>query len=68
MTGRERHEFEIAPDAARAAHLQRLGYRVFRAQNIDIYDNLDGALDSLLEFIDNALTTPVERWGQTRRV
>ena len=43
---------EIAYDASRAIELRRLGYRVFRAHNSDVYENIDGVLDTLLAFID----------------
>jgi len=45
---------EIGRDAVRAAALRRLGYRVFRIRNIDVYENLDGVLDSLVAFIESA--------------
>jgi very-short-patch-repair endonuclease len=41
---------EIASDERRAADLRRLGYRVYRVHNIDVYDNLDRVLDALLAF------------------
>jgi very-short-patch-repair endonuclease len=43
---------EIAGDARREAHLRRLGYRVFRVTNTDVYDKLDGVLDELLALLD----------------
>jgi very-short-patch-repair endonuclease len=43
---------EVAGDAKRTAELQRLGYGVFRVCNDDIYHNLDGVLDTLLDFIE----------------
>ena len=45
---------EIAADAAREAALRRLGFRIFRAWNGEIYDNLDGVLDALLAFVEEA--------------
>jgi very-short-patch-repair endonuclease len=39
---------ERAYDHARTNYLRSLGYTVFRVENIDIYGNLDGVLDSLL--------------------
>lgn len=45
---------EIAADAEREVHLRRLGYRVFRATNDDIFRNLDGVLDGLLAFVAEA--------------
>ena len=35
-------------DARRGQQLQRMGYRVFRVHNVDIYENIDGVLDTLL--------------------
>jgi very-short-patch-repair endonuclease len=32
--------------------LAKLGYRVFRVTNDDVYNNLDYALDALLAFIE----------------
>ena len=43
---------ELSADALRTRALERLGYRIFRASNTDIFDNLDGVLDALLEFIE----------------
>jgi very-short-patch-repair endonuclease len=43
---------ERARDAARSAYLERSGFRVFRAHNQEVYDNLDGVLDTLLAFIE----------------
>ena len=45
-------EAEIANDGARTSYLAAQGFRVFRAPNQEIYDNLDGVLDSLVAFID----------------
>ena len=42
---------EIARDRARAAVLSAEGYRVYRAHNGDVYENIDGVLDGLLAFI-----------------
>ncbi len=47
---------EIAADALRTSELEKLGYKVFRAHNRDIYDNIDGVLDhiaAILEGRDN---------------
>ncbi len=46
-------ETELARDDARAAELDRLGYRVFRAHNIDVYENMERLLDALLDFIES---------------
>jgi very-short-patch-repair endonuclease len=43
---------EIARDEARTRDFQRLGYRVFRICNDDVYHNLDCALDALLAFLE----------------
>lgn len=43
---------ELAQDAARTACLKASGYRMFRVHNQDVYDNLDGVLDTLLAFIE----------------
>ena len=39
---------EVDHDSSRTGTLQASGYRVFRVHNNEIYDNLDGVLDSLL--------------------
>ena len=39
-------------DAARAAALEKLGYRIFRATNGDVMGNLSGVLDSLLHELE----------------
>ncbi len=44
-------EDEVKRDGARSAYLQAQGFRIFRAHNQEIYDNLDGVLDTLLAFI-----------------
>ena len=43
---------EISRDERRSMELRRLGYRIFRAHNIDVYENIDGVLDALLAFIE----------------
>ncbi len=45
-------EVETARDALRTAALERLRYRIFRVHNIDVYQNLDGVLDSLVAFTE----------------
>ncbi len=45
-------EAEAAADCKRTQELRRMGYRVFRAHNSDIYENIDGVLDTLLAFIE----------------
>ena len=39
---------EIAHDARRSAYLEERGYLVLRVFNTDIYDNLDGVLEGVL--------------------
>ena len=41
---------ELAKDSARDAVLAAKGYRVFRVHNDELYNNLDGVLDTLLAF------------------
>jgi very-short-patch-repair endonuclease len=43
---------ETAGDAKRTIALRRLGYRVFRAHNSEVYENIEGVLDTLLAFIE----------------
>jgi very-short-patch-repair endonuclease len=46
---------ELAADERRTAFLQTKGYRVFRVSNSDIYNSLDGVLDTLLAFVEGRL-------------
>ena len=39
---------EIARDARRTAFLVGDGYRVIRVQNIDVFENLEGVLETIL--------------------
>jgi very-short-patch-repair endonuclease len=39
---------ETSRDAERTRELERLGFHVFRATNTEVYDNLDGVLESIL--------------------
>jgi very-short-patch-repair endonuclease len=41
---------EAASDAKRVDEVERLGFRVLRISNSDVFDNLDGVLDALLAF------------------
>ena len=50
--GTHSNEAEMADDATRAQLLQRMGYRMLRVQNTDVYENIDGVLDALLAFIE----------------
>ena len=43
---------ELTRDAARTAYLERRGFRVFRAHNQEVYDDIDGVLETLLALID----------------
>ena len=49
-------EEEIAYDERRSRSIEARGYRVFRARNEDVYDDIDGVLVALVEFIER----PVE--------
>ena len=51
--GTHGRDAEIAGDAARTADLERLGYRVFRVSNRDVYDNVERVLDALIAFVEN---------------
>jgi very-short-patch-repair endonuclease len=42
---------ELAADANRTAWLEAHGFRIFRVHNSEIYENLDGVCDTLLNFI-----------------
>ncbi len=44
---------DIAADNQRTAYLEAKGYVVFRAWNNDVYENLDGVLDGLLQMVKN---------------
>jgi len=44
---------ELAHDDARTLTMRRLGYRVFRVRNIDVYENMERVLDALLGFIED---------------
>ena len=41
---------ELSNDATRSDELRRLGYRVWRISNADVFANIDGVLDHLLAF------------------
>ena len=43
---------DLADDAERTLELGRLGYRVFRVHNTNIYENIGGVLDTLLAFAE----------------
>ena len=44
---------EIADDAARTDALARLGYRLLRVSNRDVYDNIERVLDALVAFVES---------------
>ena len=44
---------EIARDAARTSDLEARGYRIYRVDNRDVYSNMIGVLDGILDFIRN---------------
>ncbi len=43
---------EIARDTRRTTYIEEQGFRIYRAHNQEIYDNIDGVLDTLLAFIE----------------
>jgi very-short-patch-repair endonuclease len=42
---------EVGSDARRSAYLRAQGFRIFRASNGDVYENLEGVLAALRTFI-----------------
>ena len=52
MTPTHGTEVEMAHDAARSDYLRQMGFRIFRAHNFDIRENLNGVLDTLLAYIE----------------
>jgi very-short-patch-repair endonuclease len=44
---------DVKYDLKRTAYLEKLGFQVFRIGNMDVYRNLAGALDSILQILDN---------------
>ncbi len=42
---------ERASDARRTEYLRAQGFRIFRASNGDVYENLEGVLEGLMTFI-----------------
>jgi very-short-patch-repair endonuclease len=46
------NDVEVRRDAERTEALRNCGYRIFRASNIDVYENMEGVLESLLHFTD----------------
>ena len=49
--GTHSSEDELARDAKRTAYLEAQGFVSFRVHNTEVYGNLDGVLDTLMEFI-----------------
>jgi very-short-patch-repair endonuclease len=49
--GTHSEEREIQGDQSRTRYLEAKGYRVFRAQNVDVYESLDAVIESLLAFV-----------------
>ncbi len=45
---------EIARDIARTSDLEARGYRIYRVDNRDVYRNIVGVLDGILDFIRKA--------------
>jgi very-short-patch-repair endonuclease len=43
---------EMDRDVARASYLQAQGYRIFRAHNAEVSENIEGVLETLLGFIE----------------
>jgi len=46
---------EIAADNSRSANLEAQGFRIFRTHNTEVYENLDGVLDTLIAFIEGSV-------------
>ena len=47
---------ERAHDSRREAFLRDLGYRVLRVHNVEVYENLDGSLETILAALENRET------------
>jgi len=45
---------EIQRDAIRTADLQRLGFQVIRVQNDDVYNAMEGVLDTILKALKSS--------------
>jgi len=46
---------DIAHDLARENWLRAHGYRIFRASNTDVYDNMSGVIEALSAFADRRM-------------
>jgi very-short-patch-repair endonuclease len=44
---------EVKYDLKRTAYLEKLGFQVFRIGNMDVYKNLNDALDGILQILDS---------------
>jgi very-short-patch-repair endonuclease len=42
---------EVATDMVRTAYLRNEGYRIFRAHNAEVFENVDGVIETLLAFL-----------------
>ena len=47
---------EIARDRSRAAFLESLGYAITRFQNIDVFENIDGVVETILARLEGRET------------
>ena|SRR5438105_5479430 len=54
---------EIRHDAARTAFLERLGYRVIRFQNDDVYNAMDGVVQTILMALGQVTGMPLTLIG-----
>jgi very-short-patch-repair endonuclease len=45
---------EVVYDAKRTEYLERMGYRVFRCYNTDVFENITGVLDGILIQLDKS--------------
>ncbi len=43
---------EVVRDTSRSAYLEAQGFRIFRAHNTEVYENIDGVFETLLAFIE----------------
>jgi very-short-patch-repair endonuclease len=46
---------EIAADAVRTAVLEKLGFKIIRTHNRDIYDNIDGVLEHIVAVLEGRI-------------
>ncbi len=52
-------EDELRADAQRSEYLKARGYRVFRVHNTELYESMDGVLETLLAFIEGKLPNDI---------